>query len=415
MQVMKKINYRKIKQCVAILLILLMSFSLVSCSTVGASFKNFKDKFFPEEKPDTIKIAIYEPITGEFSTQGKIEVNGIELAHDTKPQVLGKDIELVYLDNKSDMYEGEEILNNMLTTEFSGVIGSYGDVLTLVCGKKVKELKIPGIATSSINNLLTLNNPYYFTTSYSEDNQGRELARYAHDELGVKHISIVKILKDETQDSVIESFKETLADLGDTKVTEYTVTIDQETYRNEIADIKKSGSDSILLLLPIKSAKVFMGECKEIAYYPEFLGTRIFNDPEMVKHIEDGQYNCSYATDIMSSDDNLGTAFSKAYRDKYGVEPESTAAAIAYDAYMILVNAIEVSNKEYGNISGEAIKGAISSLKDYNGVSGYTTYEGSNVASKPIDIKRYVGFKIVKNDTKDEENIDSANKTEGEK
>ena len=81
---MKK-HFKKIL-CGTLVLALLLS--MTGCTT----YNNFRAAFFSEEQVaqvKTIKIGVYESMTGQNSAQGKEEVKGIELAHELYPTVLG--------------------------------------------------------------------------------------------------------------------------------------------------------------------------------------------------------------------------------------------------------------------------------------------------------------------------------------
>ncbi|MDE8735272.1 branched-chain amino acid ABC transporter substrate-binding protein, partial [Eubacteriales bacterium DFI.9.88] len=69
------------------------SLSLAGCTT----FNNFKEAFINKNasSDDTIRIGVYEPMSGADKEQGELEVRRIELAHDLYPNVLGKQVELV--------------------------------------------------------------------------------------------------------------------------------------------------------------------------------------------------------------------------------------------------------------------------------------------------------------------------------
>ena len=93
-----------------------MVMGLSGCTT----YNNFKNAFFSDGKvatERTIKIGIYEPVTGQYKEQGKAEIAGIELANKLYPEVLGKKVELVYADNKSNMYDGETAIQELLTSD----------------------------------------------------------------------------------------------------------------------------------------------------------------------------------------------------------------------------------------------------------------------------------------------------------
>ena len=50
---------------------------------------------------DVIKIGVMEPFTGASASGGELTYEGIELANEQVPEVLGKKVVLVKVDNKS--------------------------------------------------------------------------------------------------------------------------------------------------------------------------------------------------------------------------------------------------------------------------------------------------------------------------
>ena len=57
------------------------------------------------ESKEPIKIGIFEPLTGSKAAGGQMEHEGIQVAHALMPEVLGRPVELVPVDNKSDDVE----------------------------------------------------------------------------------------------------------------------------------------------------------------------------------------------------------------------------------------------------------------------------------------------------------------------
>ena len=58
----------------------------------------------PAQAEDPIKIGVYLPLTGQNAFGGKLELDGVRLAHKQTPSVLGRDVELVIVD-KIEMNE----------------------------------------------------------------------------------------------------------------------------------------------------------------------------------------------------------------------------------------------------------------------------------------------------------------------
>ena len=54
---------------------------------------------------DVIRIGVFEPMTGDSAAGGQMTWEGIELAKELHGEVLGKEVELVLVDNKTDKNE----------------------------------------------------------------------------------------------------------------------------------------------------------------------------------------------------------------------------------------------------------------------------------------------------------------------
>ena len=118
----------------------------------------------------TIKIGVNEPLTGPFAASGTYVVNGAKIAADEingKGGVLGKKIELVIEDNKSNPTEAAAVAEKLITADKVPVImGAWGSSLTLAVMPKLMEYKVPMVVeTSSSGKITTTGNPYIFRIS----------------------------------------------------------------------------------------------------------------------------------------------------------------------------------------------------------------------------------------------------------
>ena len=105
-------------------------------------------------------------------TSGELEIRGIELAHKLFPEVLGKEVELVYADTQSSIYVAETAVADLIDKKPAVVLGSYGDAVSLVASRRLGEAKIPAITVPATNPLITANNEYYFRVSFTDASQG---------------------------------------------------------------------------------------------------------------------------------------------------------------------------------------------------------------------------------------------------
>jgi branched-chain amino acid transport system substrate-binding protein len=119
---------------------------------------------------ETIKIGVNEPLTGAFAASGTYVVNGAKIAADeinAKGGILGKQIELVIEDNKSNPTEAAAVAEKLITSDkVSVMMGAWGSSLTLAVMPKLMEYETPMVVeTSSSGKITTSGNPYIFRIS----------------------------------------------------------------------------------------------------------------------------------------------------------------------------------------------------------------------------------------------------------
>ncbi|WP_426536077.1 ABC transporter substrate-binding protein [Bradyrhizobium sp. McL0615] len=118
----------------------------------------------------TIKIGVNEPLTGAFAASGTYVVNGAKIAADeinAKGGILGKKLELVIEDNKSNPTEAAAVAEKLITSDKVPVLmGAWGSSLTLAVMPKLMEYETPMVVeTSSSGKITTTGNPYIFRIS----------------------------------------------------------------------------------------------------------------------------------------------------------------------------------------------------------------------------------------------------------
>src|SRR2546423_4060409 len=94
-----------------------------------------------QAEAQTIKIGVTEPLTGAFAASGTYVVNGAKIAADeinAAGGVLGRKIELVIEDNKSNPTEAAAVAEKLITSNKTPVMmGAWGSSLTLAVMPKL--------------------------------------------------------------------------------------------------------------------------------------------------------------------------------------------------------------------------------------------------------------------------------------
>lgn len=410
----------------------ILSLVLVVCLTAGltgcTTYTNFKNAFFgtdPVAKEKTIKIGVFEPTSGSLKTQGKEEVMGIELAHDLYPTTCGKTVELVYADNKSDMYEAEAAIQELISSSSpSMILGSYGETLSLIAGKYIEAANIPSITISSTNPLITANNPYYFSATYSEARQGDALADFAYLSQNKDMVATVKLENDDTATATIKRFTNRMKKLTENNrcvVGSFTLSTTSADYTETIEKIRESGATAVFLAVPPIVAKDFLTQAQEQKLpYMLFLGTRSWGDKDFLEFVKaNKQLHIGYPAEQATNNETaMSQKFMEAFRTKYGEDAElSQRTVVAFDAYLLAVTAMDRAMqavrdtdpdtiaqnsatdaearakkeawqvaRETGIPSGTQIKDALNGIDNFEGASGVINYKGKNEATKSVSI-----------------------------
>lgn len=410
----------------------ILSLVLVVCLTAGltgcTTYTNFKNAFFGTDtvaKEKTIKIGVFEPTSGSMKTQGKEEVMGIELAHDLYPTACGKTVELVYADNKSDMYEAEAAIQELISSSSpSMILGSYGETLSLIAGKYIEAANIPSITISSTNPLITANNPHYFSATYSEARQGDALADFAYLSQNKDMVATVKLENDDTATATIKRFTNRMKKLTENNrcvVGSFTLSTTSADYTETIEKIRESGATAVFLAVPPTVAKEFLTQAQEQKLpYMLFLGTRAWGDKDFLEFVKaNKQLHIGYPAEQATNNETaMSQKFMEAFRTKYGEDAElSQRTVVAFDAYLLAVTAMDramqtvrdtdpdtiaqnsatdaearakkeawQAARETGIPSGTQIKDALNGIDNFEGASGVINYKGKNEVTKSVSI-----------------------------
>ena len=118
----------------------------------------------------------------------------------------------------------------------------------------------------------------------------------------------------------------------------------------------------------------------------KFLGTDAWESQEFLEEggqaLEGAVFTCYFDAD--SGVTETTEVFLKAYREKYGEEALPTEAeALAFDAYLLAVSALENG----GSAEGEAVRDALAATSNFQGATGSITWDGNGDPIKSVSFK----------------------------
>lgn len=368
---------RKLSLFVAIVMI--FSIIVVGCGQQGST---------NQPNGDVIKIGVFEPLTGANAAGGALELEGIKLANKLHPTVLGKKVELVILDNKSDKVEAANAATRLVDQDkVPVVLGSWGSGFSIAAGAVYKDAGVPAVGTSATNPLVTLNNDYYFRVCFIDPFQGNVMANYAFNQVKVKKVAFIIEKSNDYSVGLAKFFEDTFKKLtGDQNAIVYTGyynTGDQD-FTAQLTGIKASGAQAIFAPGNFTESALIMKQAKELGLKLPILGGDTWETPDVIDIAGQAAEGIFFSTffDANAKLTETTTEFLDAYSKEYNKEP-AAVTALGYDAYLLAINAIERA----GKAEPQAIRDALAATKDFPGAAGLVTLDANGDAVKSAVIK----------------------------
>ena len=337
---------------------------------------------------DVIKIGVFEPLTGANGAGGADEYDGIKLANKLAPTVLGKKVQLVAVDNKSDKVEAANAATVLVQKEkVKAVIGSWGSSLSMAGGPIFAEAKVPAVAVSATNPNVTKGNNFYFRVCFLDPFQGTVNATYAFNTLKAKKVAIIREVSNDYSVGLAKFFVDEFVKLaGDPAAIVATAdynTGDQD-FTAQLTNIKKFEPDVIFAPGNYTESALIIKQARALGMTAQFLGGDTWDMAAFQQvggeAVEGATFSTFFANDVPIN--KTSEAFLKAFREEYKKEPPAVAA-LGYDAYMVVLDAIKRAN----STDPQKIRDAIAQTKDFEGSAGSITINAERNADKAAVFK----------------------------
>ncbi len=393
----KTIINGKFRWTVVTALVLLLAFVMSSCTTYNSFKGTFIDKAGSEKDQQTITIGVFEPQTGRNAARGLEELKGIELANSIYNNVDGYKVVLSKVDTKSSVSATRTAVQGLIEMKPVAMIGSAGEATSLAASELVEEAQIPTITASATNPLITQGNSYYFRASITESQMGQGLAEYAIKEKESENIGIVTLKNDSSVAAMKDGFETKAKDLKGrrNRTIKYETEImpTEEEMEKAIKGLRGNGVNICLAPLGTENMDVFFRLIEKNGMTDIiFLGQRSWGDEAFISLMEKHPdikivfpYE-SVLTGTSSTSDSItpeAQRFQIEYANRYGSDDIPTYnAALGYDAYLIMINAIHNAK----SLEGPDLRSSLMELSELKCSTGAFSFDGSGNVVRSVTL-----------------------------
>lgn len=340
---------------------------------------------------DTIKVGVFEPVTGENGGGGSQEVLGIRYANKQVPSVTIGDkeykIELVEVDNQSDKTAAVTAASQLITSGVVAVLGSYGSGVSIAAGATFESAGVPAIGCSCTNPQVTLGNDFYFRVCFLDPFQGTVMANYAYATKGCQKAYVIYQNGDDYSTGLANYFMQAFK--GEV-VGQSTFNTNESDFNAYITAAKAANPDVVFVPSSIQTASLFIKQAREAGLDCAIMAGDTWENQTIIDNAGKDNATNVYLSTFFDENDSGAAEFVKGYKEflnsdsanltlNGGNDVVAAVSALGYDAYMTLVEALK--KVDPANVNSVAIRDALKTV-NFTGVTGSISFDENGDAKK---------------------------------
>lgn len=350
----------------------------------------------PAQAADPIKIGVYLPLTGQNAFGGQLELDGIKLAHKLTPTVLGRPVELVVVDNKSDKVEAANAMKRLTERDkVLAVIGTYGSSLAMAGGEVAERAKVPVIGTSCTNPLVTQGKKYYFRACFIDPYQGAAAATYAFKDLGFKKAAVLTDVANDYAVGLSAFFKRFFVKAGGELVADMKYSSGDQDFTAQLTELISKKPDIVFMPAYFAEGAIIMKQARELGATFVLMGADAMDNPDTLKiggKAVEGFLHTTFPYDInMPKMSAEAKTFTDAWKKSFPDKDPNVNSALGYNCYNIILDAVTRA----GKADTEAVTAALAATKNLPTALGVVSINETHDAEMPVGIIKYTDGKRV--------------------
>ena len=340
-----------------------------------------------------IPIGHFASMTGDTATFGVSADEGIRLAMNeinTAGGVLGRKIKVITTDDRSLSDEAKTAVERLINQDkVVALLGEISSSRSIAGAPVAQDAQIPMLSPGSTNVKVTQAGDYVFRACFTDDFQGKALARFAMDNLKLKKFAFLFPVNNDygvgLRNYIADELKakggEVVADLS------YTEKSDVD-FRGQLTRIKAANPQAVFVTGYYTEAGLICQQARELGITVPFIGGDGWDSDQTVQIGKQAVEGCYFSNHYSAEEDRPEVKkFVESYKATYK-NPDGSPklpdamAVLGYDSMRLMADAI----KRAGGTEGPKIRDALAATKDFPAASGVITIDAQRNAKKAIVI-----------------------------
>jgi branched-chain amino acid transport system substrate-binding protein len=291
----------------------------------------------------------------------------------------GRPVDLLEIDNTSTPIGSKIAAEKAVAAGVAAIIGPAYSSHCIAAARVAQRYGIPLITNVATDPDVTRVGDFIFRVCFSDTFQSKLLARFARRELGLSTAAILVNANSDYSLGLAREFRLHFKEMGGSLIDDLYYKDRQESFSEQIQAVQAAHPQLIFIPGYLESALIAK-KLTRAGINATFLGGDGW-DTEDFKSWGGDTIRTGYYTTHWSEE--LQNEKSREFVKRYGdLLPISSSCALAYDAVMLLADAC----RRAGSIEHDAIRRALASTTDFEGVTGKITLNDSGDPVKPAVI-----------------------------
>ncbi len=343
---------------------------------------------------DNIKLGLIVPLTGNMAYWGENVLMGSQLAIEeinNQGGVLGKKLELNYMDFAGDKAQAVTATRKYIQEGVTVLIGPPVSGIMLATGPLANTARLPYISAGATNPEVGKIGPYVFKNALDDAMGAPLMVQYAKSK-GVKKVVLLYSNNNDYAVAMSKLFEAAMKKQNVQILDKITFSDGETDFSAQVTKIKSLAPDAIFFGGYAPECALILRQARKTGVtIPVFSGDAIY-DRELFELGGNAAEGTTLYTGYSATSGAKKTKdFIAAFNKKFKKDPQLNSA-IAYDTVYIIAEALRGAN----SLDKEKIRDAVSNIKNFDGVSGKTTFtKKDGNAIKPAYIETIKGGKFV--------------------
>ena len=390
------------KRLFAVLAVLMaVGMILTACGPAGPKYECDDAIGCVTYGPDEpVRIASALVISGPNTDLGLDSQYGVEIAIAFKEEIAGHAIELQAEDDGCSAEGGQAAGQKIISDQtIIGIVGTSCSGAGVPLSKVMSEAGYVMVSPSNTSPALTdpdeAWNPGYYRTAHNDKVQGKAMADFAFDVLGVTTAAAIHD-GDPYTEGLARVFADSFEALGG-EIVEFTAVNKGDTDMRPVLTAVAAGEPEFIYY-PVFTAEggFLTKQAKEVSGLEDTILAAADGmiSPAAVEAVGEAGEGMYFSGPDLGFANKLYDDFLAKYMEDYGTEPISVFHAHAFDATNLILSCVEsvgVVDGDYLHVGRQAMRDCLNATSGYNGITGtLTCNEYGDCADPQITVSQLI-------------------------